>query len=271
MNEISNHYDVIVVGLGAHGSSAIAHLSERGLKCLGLEQYTPVHINGSSHGRSRIIRQAYFEDPKYVPLLQRSFQLWRNLEEKCKNDFPADFNLLKVTGGLMIGTPESDVIKGTLQSVQTHNLSYSVLTASEIRSKYKVFNPSNDEIGIFEEEAGYLIPENCILAYQHIAKQNHAELHFEESMESYKTIINNKKNNNENNNDNINEVIEVRTNKNKCYYANKIVLTVGAWAPKIYGKNIPSALDLHAERRVLYWLKPQDNYKVNFQVIITYI
>ena len=49
-----------------------------GMRVLGLERFPQAgHSHGSSHGRSRIIRTAYFEDPRYVPLLKRSFELFR--------------------------------------------------------------------------------------------------------------------------------------------------------------------------------------------------
>ena len=68
--------DVIVLGLGGLGSAAAAHLAARGQRVLGPEQFAPAHDRGSSHGDSRIIRQANFEDPAYVPLLRRSYELF---------------------------------------------------------------------------------------------------------------------------------------------------------------------------------------------------
>ena len=76
------HFDVIVVGLGGMGSAAAAHLSARGKRVLGIEQFQAAHDQGSSHGRSRVIRLAYFEHPAYVPLLRRAYDLWRSLEQQ---------------------------------------------------------------------------------------------------------------------------------------------------------------------------------------------
>ena len=90
-------YDVIVVGLGAMGSAAAYHLARRGQRVLGLEQFEPGHTRGSSHGETRIIREAYFEHPVYVPLVQRAYALWRELEEA------SGAALYLRTGGLMIG------------------------------------------------------------------------------------------------------------------------------------------------------------------------
>ena len=73
-------YDCIVVGLGAHGSSTLYHLAKNGLNVLGIEQFKVAHSFGSSHGLSRIIRLAYFEDPAYVAMLRRAYTLWSELE-----------------------------------------------------------------------------------------------------------------------------------------------------------------------------------------------
>ena len=72
-------FDVIILGLGGMGSAAACHLAARGKRVLGLDQFTPPHDKGSSHGESRVIRQAYYEDPAYVPLLLRAYELWRQL------------------------------------------------------------------------------------------------------------------------------------------------------------------------------------------------
>src|ERR1051325_974882 len=90
-------YDVIVVGLGAMGSATLYHLARRGHSVLGLEQFSPGHQLGSSHGDSRIIREQYFENPLYVPLVQRAYDLWRELETEAGRP------LMTITGGLMIG------------------------------------------------------------------------------------------------------------------------------------------------------------------------
>src|SRR5215216_1144061 len=106
-----NHfYDVIVLGLGAMGSTTAYQLASRGQRVLGLEQYLPAHDQGSSHGQSRIIRLAYLEDPGYVPLLLRAYELWGQIERETGEQ------LLTITGGLMIGQAGSRVFGGSVRS-----------------------------------------------------------------------------------------------------------------------------------------------------------
>src|SRR3954468_1884548 len=125
-------FDVIVAGLGAMGSAAAFHLSKRGCKVLGLDRFRPPHVFGSSHGESRIIREAYFEHPSYVPLVQRAYQLWAELEELSGSQ------LLLQTGGLMIGPPDGVVVKGARTSAETHNLRHEILTAAEVRQRFPI-------------------------------------------------------------------------------------------------------------------------------------
>ncbi|MEO9237970.1 MAG: FAD-dependent oxidoreductase, partial [Jatrophihabitantaceae bacterium] len=111
-----SEYDVIVVGLGAMGSAAAYQLARRGQRVLGIEQFTPAHSFGSSHGGSRIVRKAYFEKPDYVPLLVRSYQLWDELSASYGEQ------LFNRCGALMIGRPDSPVVAGALASAQRWNL-----------------------------------------------------------------------------------------------------------------------------------------------------
>jgi sarcosine oxidase len=90
-------FDVAVVGLGGMGSAIAAHCARRGASVIGLEQFESTHDLGSSSGKSRMIRKAYFEDAAYVPLLLRAYDLWRELERKT------DTELLRITGLLMVG------------------------------------------------------------------------------------------------------------------------------------------------------------------------
>src|SRR5256714_2394947 len=110
-------YDVAIAGLGGMGSAIAAHCARRGASVIGLEQFGPAHDRGSSHGKSRMIRKAYFEDAAYVPLVLRSYELWRALERETGDQ------LLGITGVLSGGEENSEIILGTKRAAAHHDLS----------------------------------------------------------------------------------------------------------------------------------------------------
>ena len=135
------HYDVIIAGLGAMGSAAAFHLSRAGKRVAGFDRFAPPHAQGSSHGQTRIIREAYFEHPSYVPLVQRAYVLWEELSRLSQTP------LFLQTGGLMLGSPQSVVFNGAKRSADTHRLPYSLLTAEEVRKRFPALRPEDDKIG----------------------------------------------------------------------------------------------------------------------------
>ena len=175
-------FDVTVVGLGGMGSAAAAHASMRGKRVLGLEQFQPGHTQGSSHGRSRVIRLAYFEHPAYVPLLRRAYELWRRLERE------AGRRLLQMTGGLMIGASDSEVVSGSLRSAREHDLDHEMLDAAEIRRRFPPFTPQPGVIALHEHEAGVVFPEEAIRAHLDVAARHGAELRFDERVEDWRVL-----------------------------------------------------------------------------------
>src|SRR5438876_3683456 len=124
---MNGSFDTIVLGLGGMGSAAAYHLAKRGRRVLGLEQFWPAHDRGSSHGESRILRLAYAESPVYVPLLRRAYALWHELETETGRE------LLRRTGGLMLGAPDSPTVRGAAQSAQTWNLPHRLLEPADLR------------------------------------------------------------------------------------------------------------------------------------------
>src|SRR3989454_3543379 len=128
-------FEVIIAGLGAMGSAAAYHLARRGQRVLGLDRFTPPHSLGSSHGQTRIIREAYFEHPLYVPLVQRAYDSWAELERE------AGRTLMLQTGGLMIGRPDGLVVAGARCSAQEHRLPPEVLSPAEVRPRFPGLRP----------------------------------------------------------------------------------------------------------------------------------
>jgi sarcosine oxidase len=213
------------------GSAALYQLSKRGLKVLGLEAFEPGHQLGSSHGESRVIRLAYHEHSSYVPLLLRAYELWADLEAQSGED------LLTVTGGLMIGPPESELVSGALASARLHRLAHEVLTPDEVRQRYAAFQLAEDEIAVWEPRSGYLRPERCMQTFVRLAKQHGAQLRYSAPVRSWSAT-------------------EVRTDTG-VYRAGSVVFTCGARMSKVMGDAIPPVV---AERAPLFWLEPSTSF-----------
>jgi sarcosine oxidase len=152
----------------------------------------------------------------------------------------------------MVGSEESEIIRGTLEAVKAHDLPHEILTAQEIRARFPVLTPGEDMMGVFETEAGYLIPEACLEAHFQMAEQHGAALCFEESLVSWNVLTRKEEGGGDDE-----ELISVVTDRNNTYITRKLVLSVGAWAPEVYGGLIP--VSLHAERRALFWFQPCDD------------
>ena len=233
---MAQRYDVIVVGLGAMGSAAVCHLARRRLKVLGLDRYAPPHDLGSSHGQTRIIREAYAEHPDYVPFVQRAYELWSELEQET------GFDLLLQTGGLMIGRREDSMISGVLDSARQHRLPYRELSAGEVAARFPIFRPAADMEAVWEPRAGVLFCEPAIGAHLKLAAARGAELRLNEAVLTWRAD---------------GETVEVATDQG-VYSAGALILAAGAWMPKLAAE---LRLPLVVERQVLHWFEPREDHE----------
>ena len=224
-------YDAIVVGLGAMGSAALRALSRRGWRVLGLDRFAPPHDRGSSHGQSRIIREAYFEDPSYVPLVRRAYLLWEELERESGR------KLLLPTGGLMIGPPDGVLVAGALRSAREHGLAHECLDAIAMRKRFPIFHAGDEVVGVWEPRAGVLSPEASIEAFLTTARRHGAEVRVNEPALSWSA----------------GETGVRVTTAGGRYTAGQLVLCAGAWIP---GLLRDLALPLAVERVVQLWFDP---------------
>lgn len=154
------------------GSAALAHCASRRDKVLGVEQYAPLHTLGASSGKTRIIRRAYFEDSAYVPLLDRAYELWKDLEAAT------DSKVLFTRGLLTAGYEGSSTIDKAWSAVRQHRLSAEFWTSQDIRVRYPALRPRPDEVGIFERDGGYVTPEAATAAHMSLAVARGAEMQF---------------------------------------------------------------------------------------------
>jgi sarcosine oxidase len=162
--------DVAVIGLGAIGGAALHQLARRGRRVVGIEQFTPGHDCGSSHGETRIIRLGYFEHPSYVPLVRAAIPLWRALERESRKA------LLHVTGILEMGAPDGTLVAGTLRSAQTHGLPHEVLDAANVTRRFPAFRLPPHFVGVLQPDGGILAAEPAVAAQVALARMSGAEV-----------------------------------------------------------------------------------------------
>ena len=213
------------------GAAACDHLARRGQRVLGIEQFELGHDRGSSHGQTRVIRKAYFEDSRYVPLLHDAYRLWRELE------IVSGKPLMRMAGCVNIGPADHPAIVGVLKSANDHHLPHEVLTAEVIRSRWPAFNCEERDIGVYEAEAGFLRPERCIGAMAESARCNGAVLHMNECVVRWEAT---------------DECVRVETDRDR-YDASKLVVTAGPWLSSVCSD---LGLPLRVERQVQTWFTP---------------
>ncbi len=231
---MSERHDVIVVGVGGMGSAAAFHLADRGLDVLGLERYDVPHDRGSSHGVTRIIRKPQYEDPAYVPLVERAYDLWRALEERTGRD------LLHITGGLDAGPIGGDVVHGSLRSCAAHDLDHELLAAETVNERFPGYGLPEGHRAVYQPDGGFLVPEQCIVAHVEAAHEAGATIHAREPVHEHRTLPDGG--------------VRVSTSK-ATYEADRLVVTAGAWAPKL----LPTLEGIAVpERQVLAWLQPPE-------------
>ena len=224
-------YDVIVLGLGGMGSAAAYHLAQRGACVLGLDAHPRGHALGSSHGKSRIIRQAYFEAPEYVPLLFRAYVLWRELEQESER------SLLRITGGLNVGPPDGELVAGALASARRHGLPHEYLTAAEVNARFPGYRLPDSLAAVYEPQAGILAPEKCTAAHLDLAARRGAELHHNEPVRRWGVA---------------GPDVRVETDQ-AVYTAARLVIAPGPWALEVLAE---LALPLEVQRVVNVHFEP---------------
>jgi len=150
---MTRSFDVVVVGLGIMGASAVHHLARRGVKVLGLDARGPGHELGSSHGDTRIYRRAYWEGERYVPLLTRSYDAWREL------DAASPARILMETGGVFVGAPSSDLVARCRETAAACGVPHERLDAGAIRARFPAFRVPDGATAVFEPDAFMLFAE----------------------------------------------------------------------------------------------------------------
>jgi sarcosine oxidase len=227
----ADRYDAIVVGLGAMGSAVAFEVAKRGRKVLGIDRFEPPHTMGSTHGKSRIIREAYFEDPGYVPLVARAFEKWGEIESLSGR------RIFERTGGLMLGPPDGRLVSGALASAKEHRLQHEVLDAQEVMRRVPGLRAMADMIGVVEPRAGVLQPEVAIMACLELARRYGATIVTNERVVGWEAR---------------DRGLRVTTEL-RAYECERLIIAAGAWTTAL----VPDlGVRLSVERQVQHWFRP---------------
>ena len=235
-------YDVIVVGLGIMGAGALYQAAKRGARVLGIDRFAPPHTYGSSHGDTRITRQAIGEGEMYMPFIRRSNDIWRELETITGR------KLYVETGGLVIAPQEGEAqfhargnfVTRTADIAATYSIDHEVLTAAETMRRHPLLKLCPQDTIYYEPEAGILRPELCVQTQLEQAFMHGAIIHTNEIVMSYEATA---------------DFVRVTANKGE-YQAERIVLAAGSWLLDLLAPEHRSGLEVY--RQVIYWFEVDD-------------
>ena len=233
--------DLIVVGLGAMGSAALYQASRRGFECLGIDRFSPPHTMGSSHGDTRITRQAIGEGEMYMPLVQRSNAIWQELEMATGR------TLFHQSGGLIIGGEraaafhyQGDFVAESARIASEYGIKHEILDADELRARYPLLLPRDGDRAYFEPGAGVLRPERCIATQLELAGQHGARILTGERVSAYA----------------IDETAVTVQSERGSYRADKLIISAGAWIRDF----LPAASrpGIRVNRQLIHWFEAED-------------
>lgn len=230
-------YDVAVIGLGAMGSAALYQLAKRGVKAIGIDRFSPPHDQGSTHGETRITRQAIGEGEVYVPLALRSHEIWREVEAQTGE------HLLTQNGCLIIGSEDRraegnvriDFMGRTLRAARQYDISHEVLDAAEVRRRFPQFRAHDGEVGYLEPGGGYLNPERCVATQLTLARHLGASLLLDTLVLSVRQE---------------GDGVRIVTDRDEIV-AGQAIVSAGPWASALLGA--PFDRLLTPTRQVMHW------------------
>lgn len=237
-------YDTIVVGLGAVGSACLYQLAKRGQRVLGIDRYAPPHAWGSSHGETRITRQAIGEGGAYVPLVKRSHEIWQEIEAETGTELLVQCGALILAGreGAANHHGKGDFVRRTIAAAEQFGIPHEVLDAAEVGARYPQLGLTGGEIGYFEPGGGFVRPERCIAAQLGLARRHGAELLLGTAVACYQADGPG--------------ATAITTAGGRRFTAAQVVVAAGPWT----GGMVGGAMGRHMQvcRQVLHWYGAED-------------
>jgi sarcosine oxidase len=236
--------EVIVVGLGAAGAATLYQLTRQGVPALGIDSHSPPHTLGSTHGDTRITREAIGEGEYYTPLVRRSHAIWRELEADTGDDLLTQCGglVIEESGGGAAGHHRHDFLSQTIACANRYGIPHEQLDAAEVAARFPQFHLQGDERAYYEPGAGFVRPERCVAAQLTVAERQGATVRRDERVLAIESA---------------DGVVRVRTDR-EVHEAPRVVLAVGAWVQDFVDLQYQSLFTVYRQVLAWYALKPTD-------------
>ena len=232
-------YDVIVLGLGAMGAAATFQLARRGARVLGIDQYSPPHEFGSTHGDTRITRIACGEGPEYSAFASRSHEIWRELEARTGMELLTQNGFLAISGDGRRSANHgvAKFLDATVTAAKAAGVSYELLDSAALRARFPALNVADSDSAYHDTVGGFVRPERCVQAQLETAAALGAELALRERVVSFAQD---------------GASVTVRTDR-QTYRGSQLIVAAGAWLPGMLKPE--RAGRFMVTRQVLYWFR----------------
>jgi sarcosine oxidase len=239
---VTEQADFVVVGLGAMGSAVLYQLAKRGAKVIGIDRFVPPHQMGSSHGETRITRQAVGEGGSYAPLVLNSHRIWRELETDTGEKLLNDCGVLVMAPG---SGPTShhgkpDFVARSIEVARDFGIVHEVFDGVEVARRFPQFlGLAGSEKAYYEPGGGYVFPERCIAAQLRRASQLGARIRTGVEVRSIDQS----------------GIVRIETSDGTIE-AGQVVVSAGSWTAPLLGAPFERLLTVN--RQVLHWYDLDD-------------
>ena len=218
-----------IIGLGSIGSMALWQASRLTGSVTGFEAHAPAHARSAVGGDTRLFRMIYRGNPDLYPVLERSRDLWAELEAETGQ------NILTRTGGLSIGTKDGPYLTALLETTRANGADHEILSREEMAERYPQHNLRPDDIAVYDPHAGALRTDRAVTAAVAAAQANGATVHSNTPIDS------------------ITETADgvLITSGDKSWTFENVIVASGGWSQRLMPDYLKAATQ--TKRLILTW------------------
>jgi sarcosine oxidase len=223
-----------VIGLGSIGSMALWQASRLTESVVGFEARSPAHGRSAVGGDTRLFRMIYRGNPSYYPIVERSRDLWAELEAETGQD------ILTRCGGLSIGTADGPYLRSLLETTRTNGAAHEIFTRREMAERYPQHNLRPDDCAVYDPNAGVLRTDRAVTTAVAAAQANGATVHTNTPTDSVTESADG----------------DVITSGEKSWTFERVIVSSGGWSQRL----MPDYLKAHTETRRIFlsWFVARD-------------